>query len=79
MALVGNLICNINNFKITALNGTVNVGMTFNKYGESHGDTIVFGDEKFPVDDIKELENAKLPQAAIPLETSGLKSLNDEY
>lgn len=79
MALVRNLICNINNFKIIALNGTVNVGMTLNKYGESHGDTIVFGDEKFPVDDIKQIENAKLPQAAIPLDSSGLKPSNDEY
>lgn len=79
MALVGNVICNINNFKITILNGTVNVGLTLNKNGESHGDTIVFGDEKFPVDDIREFENGNLPQIAIPLDSRGLNPLNNEY
>ncbi len=71
MALVGYLNCVIYNFKVSTLKGTVNVGMTLNKHGESHGDTIVFGDEKFPIDDIKELEKSKLPQFMIPLDSSG--------
>jgi len=78
MALVGSLICNIGNFKITNLNGIVNVGITLNKHGESHGDTIVFRDEKFPVDDFKVIEDTQLPNL-IPLGTNGLNPFNNEY
>jgi len=79
MALVGNLICNIGQFKITNLNGIVNVGMTLNKHGESHGDTIIFRDEEFPVDDFKDIENTQLPNFAIPMGTNGLNPVNYEY
>ena len=79
MALVGNLICNIGQFKITNLNGIVNVGMSLNKHGESHGDTIIFRDEELPIDDFKGIENSQLPNFAIPLGTNGLNPVNNEY
>ncbi|MBO0962173.1 hypothetical protein J1P26_20915 [Neobacillus sp. MM2021_6] len=79
MALVGNLICNIGQFKITNLNGIVNVGMTLNKHGESHGDTIIFRDEEFPVDDFKDKGNTQLPNFAIPMGTTRLNPVNNEY
>jgi len=72
MAVVDHLICHIGNFKIINLNGIVNIGMTLNKHGESSGDYIVFGDEKFPI-----AENAQMSK--VPMITNGLNPVNHEY
>jgi hypothetical protein len=79
MALVENLTCTIGHFKIINLNGIVNVGMTLNKHGESHGDTIIFKDEELPVDDFKDIQNTQLPNFSIPMGTNGLNPVNNEY
>lgn len=57
MALVENLICNIGNLKITTLKGTVNIGMTLNKNGDSSGDIIVFGEDDLNLEELENLEN----------------------